>query len=125
MSSGLTESQIVSRQSSTRNDTLNKNEESPAAMWGIFYFYAMKHLLTLSLLLASLTVMGQTECEKRLSLQEAEIQRMNDSLIIIEHKIRLLKKENETLRSIMKGYIVQIDSLNTELMRMKEGKKEE
>ena len=89
------------------------------AMWGIYYFYDMKQLLTLLLILGTHQVMGQTECEKRLSLQEIEIQKMYDSIKINEYKLNLLQKENEALRDIMKGYVIQIDSLNTELIQLK------
>jgi hypothetical protein len=50
--------------------------------------------------------------------------RINELLAQVEngkmnaHQLMLLRKENETLRKIMKGYVIQIDSLNTLNLRL-------
>lgn len=52
-----------------------------------------------------------------INVQKAKIQSLIDEMDrnknISAHQIFLLNKENETLRKIMKGYVYQIDSLNT------------
>lgn len=52
----------------------------------------------------------------KISEQEAQIQELLNKVEsgkYTAHQLFLMKKENETLRNIMKGYVKQIDSLNT------------
>lgn len=57
-----------------------------------------------------------------INAQKAKIQELLDQMEknknLSARQIFLLKKENETLRNIMKGYVVQIDSLNTLNLRL-------
>ena len=73
-----------------------------------------------------LTIMLITLCSNGFAQSKAELQEENTKMHAysqeletkiktIEYQLLLLKKENETLRDIMRGYIYQIDSLNTQL----------
>ncbi len=60
-----------------------------------------------------------------LNAQKEKIQALMNEMSSLKNKNKLtasqlfnLRKENETLRSIMKGYVVQIDSLNTLNLRL-------
>ncbi|MFT5777161.1 MAG: hypothetical protein ACI837_000092 [Crocinitomicaceae bacterium] len=57
-----------------------------------------------------------------INVQKAKIQGLLDDLKnnknMSAHQLMLLRKENETLRKIMKGYVIQIDSLNTLNLRL-------
>lgn len=92
----------------------------------------MKTLITI-LFLSAITAFGQTN--ERQSKRELE-QTIQDQLHVIDsmsvmleeaklqtaESIELLLKaqrENETLKTILKDYIKQIDELNNEVMRMK------
>lgn len=53
-------------------------------------------------------------------LKEKMLELMKDQ-VEMERKKFMLEKETETLRKIMKGYVIQIDSLNTELRQARQG----
>ncbi len=56
-----------------------------------------------------------------INAQKAKIEELLDQVErgkMTAHQLFLLRKENETLRKIMKGYVVQIDSLNTLNLRL-------
>lgn len=63
-----------------------------------------------------------------LSTEQAKVQRLMEELRTVKatnaKEIKRLKKELETLRKIMRGFVVQIDSLNRENEQLKEEKKE-
>lgn len=60
---------------------------------------------------------NNAELNKKLSEEQAKIQELIDKLKYVERsnkmKIKELEKETETLRTIMKSFVRQIDSLNT------------
>ncbi len=71
------------------------------------------------------TVLGQSKdegCGKEVKL-DSLLQVRTIEISSLEYQLLLSRKENEALRRIMRGYIVQIDSLSRVIL--KNGKNEE
>jgi len=63
-----------------------------------------------------------------LSTEQAKVQRLQEELRTVKstnaRRIGELKKELETLRKVMRNYVIQIDSLNTENQKLKDTNKQ-
>lgn len=85
----------------------------------------MKTIITAIVLFTGITTFGQSKAElqeENTKLRTTNIQ-LTERVTIMEHQVLMMKKENETLRDIMRGYVYQIDSLNTRLQIIEEEKK--
>ena len=71
---------------------------------------------------------GSDSLAALLSTEQAKVQRLLEELRMVKatdaREISRLKKEISTLRKIMRNYVVQIDSLNTENERLKDENKQ-
>ncbi len=116
---------LWSSKNSSLNDCKNDNAELQADMEGMNemlsgYVGNMSNDLKTDFknMLATYDALAEKDASKAAEIEEQKA-KIADLLDQVErgkmtaHQLFLMRKENETLRKIMKGYVVQIDSLNT------------